>query len=108
MAQVMAKALWEGFLTIYRFPTSILSDKGQIFESSLIKEVCELGSIQKISITPYHLQGNGQCKWFNSSLISMIETLWDEDKTHWKDFVLTLVHAFNCMKSNTLNLVPIT
>ena len=76
----MAWALWDGLFTHYGFPNSILSDQGHNFESNLIKELCDLGGICKIYTTPYHPQGNGQCKWFNSTLISMIETLQDDDK----------------------------
>ena len=68
---------------------------------ALIKELCNLGGIHKICTTPYHLQGDGQCKWFNSTLISMIGTL-----SHWRDFNPTLVHAYYCMKSNATEFSP--
>ena len=86
------------FFTHYGFPTSILSDQGHSFKSNLIKELCDLDAIHKICTTPYHQQGDGQCKWFNSTLKSMIGTLQDEDISHWKEFILSLVHAYNCTK----------
>ena len=100
-AWVMAWALWDGFFTHYGFPTSILSDQGHNFESNLIKGLCDLGGICKIHTTPYHMQWNGQCKWFNSTLISMTGTLQDEEISHWGDLISTLVHTHNCTKSNT-------
>ena len=104
-AQVMTWTLWYEFFTHYRFHPSMLSDQGHTFESSLIKELCDLGCIHKIHIPPYHLQGNGQCTWFNFTLISMIGTLQGEDKSHWRDVVPTLVHAYNCTKSNAMELL---
>ena len=84
-----AQAMAMGFFTHYGFPTNILSNQGNDFESKLIKELCDLGDIHKICTTPYHPQENGQCKWFNSTLISMIGTLQNKDKSHWRDFIPT-------------------
>ena len=102
----MTQALQDRFFTHYRFPRSILSNQSHNFENCFIKELCDLGGIHKICTTPYHLQGNGQCKQFNSTLISMIGTLQLEDKSHWRDFFPTLVHAFNCTKSNAVEFSP--
>ena len=33
----------------------------------------------------------------------MLSTLNTENRAHWKDFVLTLIHAYKCMKSNTMD-----
>ena len=32
--------------------------------------------------------------------------LQDEDKAHWWEFVPTLVHAYNCAKSNMMEFSP--
>ena len=53
-------------------------------------------------MTSYHPHGNGQCEQFNSTLITMIRMLQDEDRSHWQDVVPTLVHVYNCTKSNTM------
>ena len=105
-AWVTAWALWNRFFTNYRFPTSILSNQNHHFKSSLIKELCDLGGICKVCTTLYHLQGNGQCKQFNSTLINMIGSLQEEDKSHWRDFVPTLAHDFNCTESNATGFSP--
>lgn len=42
-----------------------------------------------------HPSGNGQCERFNSTLLSMLGTLSDEQKVNWKSYVAPLVHAYN-------------
>ena len=53
----------------------ILTDQGHIFKSQLVADLCELMGVQKIWTSPYHLQTNGQCERFNSTLINMLGTL---------------------------------
>ena len=36
----------------------------------------------------------------------MIGTLQDQDKSHWRDFVPTLVHAYNCTKNIATEFSP--
>ena len=91
----MAQALWDGFFTPYGFPASILSDQGHNFDSTLINELCNLGGIHKICTSPYHLQGNGQCKHFNSTLISMIGTLQEEDESHHGPYLQLYEKQYN-------------
>ena len=70
----------------------------------MIHELCQLAQVYKLRTTPYHPETNTQCECFNSTLIYMIGTLSERDKSHWRDFVLTLVHAYNCTKSSTMDL----
>ena len=53
----------------------MLTDQGKNFESSVVRELCELAGVQKLRTTPYHLERNGQCEHFNQMLINMIRTL---------------------------------
>ena len=85
-AQVTAWALWDRFFTHYGFPASILSVQGHNFESNLIKELCDLGGICRIT-TPYHQQGNGQ--W---QMVQFHFDKHDKDTTGWRQIPLKGFH----------------
>lgn len=93
-ARTVAKWLWDNFIIHYGFPEKLHSDQGPDFESRLIKELCQIAGIRKRQTTPYHPRGN-----FNRTLLDMLGTLGSQEKSHWKDFVKPLVHAYNCTRS---------
>ena len=105
-ALVVAKALWDQFFMRYGLPEKILSDQGRNFESKLIEELCLLTQIKKLRTTPYRPQTNGSCEQFNRTLISMIGTLPKDYKCSWVQHVPTLVHAYNCTRSNATGYSP--
>ncbi len=88
-AKTVAKCLWEGFIVHYGFPERILSDQGADFESKLVKELCEMAKIHKVRTTPDHPCGN-PVERFNRTLLNMLGTLKEQDKSRWHDFVKTL------------------
>ena len=79
----------------YGFPARIHSDQGLTLESNLIKQLCSLAGTEKSRTTPYHPMGNGQCQRFNQTLLKMLGTLEEYQKSDWKAHVPTLVHAYN-------------
>ena len=106
MAQTMAKTLWDKFIVHYGLLKKILTDQGHNFESQLVADLCELIGVQKIWTSPYHLQTNGQCERFNSTLINMLGTLPKEKKSEWKNHVGTLVHVYNCTLNSATGFSP--
>lgn len=104
-ARTVAKCLWENFIIHYGFPEKLHSDQGPDFESKTIKELCDLAGITKVRTTPYHPRGN-PVERFNRTLLNMLGTLKAQDKTHWKDFVKPLVHAYNCTRHETTGFTP--
>ena len=104
-ATTVAKTLWEQFFVHYGFPERLLSDQGRDFESQLIKELCALAGITKVRTTPYHPRGN-PVERFNRTLLGMLGTLKDKEKSHWRDFVKPLTHAYNCTKSDVTGFSP--
>ena len=79
-AQMTARTLWDKFIVHYGLPEKILMDQGQNFKSQLVADLCKLMGTQKAWTSPYHLQTNGQCERFNSTLINMLGTLPKEKK----------------------------
>ena len=105
-ASTTAKALYDQFITYYGSPQRIHSDQGRSFENKLIKELCALMGIQKSRTTPYHPMGNGACERFNQTLLKMLGTLSNEKKVKWKEYVQSLVHAYNCTPHETTGFTP--
>lgn len=83
----------------------MLSDQGRDFESKTTKELCTLIGAKKIRTTPYHPRGN-PVERFNRTLLSMLGTLEERDKYHWRDFINPLVHAYNCTRNDTAGYSP--
>lgn len=104
-AKTVAKSLWDNFLIHYGIPEKLHSDQGPDFESRTIKELCKVTGIHKMRTTPYHPRGN-PVERFNRTLLNMLGTLTEQDKTHWKDFVKPLVHAYNCTKNDVTGFTP--
>lgn len=89
----------------YGMPEKLHSDQGPDFESRMIKELCQVAGIQKVRTTPYHPRGN-PVERFNRTLLNMLGTLQNQEKSHWRDFVRPLVHAYNCTKNDVTGFTP--
>lgn len=104
-AKTVAKALWNHFFIHNGFPERLQSDQGRDFESSVIKDLCQLLGIKKTRTTPYHPRGN-PVERFNRTLLGMLGTLSEENKLRWKEFVQPLVQSYNCTKNDTTGFSP--
>ena len=82
-AKTIAKFLWQGYISIFRSLTKLLSDEGANFESNIIRELCELVGGQKVWTSPYHAQTNGQVEWAHQILMHMIGKLSKDWKADW-------------------------
>ena len=105
-AQATTRILWDNFICHYGFPEQFISDQGRNFESDLIQELCKIAGVKKLHTTPYHLQSNGQCERFNSTLCNMLGTLSDEEKSDWKSHLGCMTHAYNCTKHASTTYSP--
>ena len=105
-APIVAKTLWEQFLTHYGWPMKILTDQGKSFENNLFRELCALARVQKLRTTLYNPQSNGSCERFNQTLIRMLGTLPTHAKKNWSDWVCSLTHVYNATISQAIGFCP--
>ena len=106
MDHFMGQPQWDNFIVHYRLLEKILLDQGRNFESELIVDLCKLTGTKKLRTSPYHLQTNGQCKRFNSTLINMLGMLPPECKSNWKGSIGVLVYTYNCSQNSTMGFSP--
>ncbi|XP_033731206.1 uncharacterized protein LOC117320831, partial [Pecten maximus] len=104
LASTTARVLYEQFIVHYSFPSRIHSDQGRHFESKVIKELCKIAGVEKT--TPNHPIGNGMVERFNQTLLKMLGTIEEEQKSSWKSYVTPLVHAYNATKHETTGYSP--
>lgn len=104
-ALTVARTLWEQFLVHYGFPERLHSDQGRDFESQVIKELCVLVGTRKVRTSPYHPRGN-PVERYNRTLLSMLGTLKDDEKSKWQDYVRPLTHAYNCTRNEVTGFSP--
>ncbi|XP_043099138.1 uncharacterized protein LOC122347977 [Puntigrus tetrazona] len=104
-ARTVAKCLWENFMVHYGIPEKLHSDQGPDFESRTIKELCQVAGIHKVRTTPYHPRGN-PVERFNRTLLDMLGTLQNQDKSCWRNHVRPLVHAYNCTRNEVTGYTP--
>ena len=60
----------------------------------MFKWLSELSGVKNLCTTPYHLENNGVIERMNRTLLGMLQTLPEKHKSHWKDYLSQLIHAY--------------
>ena len=105
-AKTAADKLFNDFFLRFGFSDKILHDQGKEFENKLFHQLEKLMGIKRLRTTPYHPQGNGQTERFNKTILSMLRTLSDKEKSNWKDALNKMTHAYNSSRNSATGYSP--
>ena len=105
-AKTVAEKLYNDYILRFGFPAKIHHDQGGEFENHLMKKLENLCGVHHCRTTPYHPQGNGQVERFKRTLLYMLRTLPEVEKSRWKDHVSKVVHAYNSTRNDTTGFFP--
>ena len=71
-ALTRARLLVEQVISRHGVPSQLLSDRGTVFLSNLLRELCTVMGIKKVNTTAYHPQTDGLVECFNHTLTGML------------------------------------
>ena len=106
LAITVAKILMNEWIFNFGTPQRIHTDQGRNFQSEIVEELCKLFGIFQSRTSPYHPQRNGQCERMNRSIINMLRTFGEEEKSKWPIHLPKLVHAYNSTPHATTGYTP--
>jgi transposase InsO family protein len=84
-AKTVARALVNNWISTFGAPSTIHSDRGTSFESSLFYELCALFNIRKTKSAPFYPQSDGLIERLFRTVKDMIFATSDELSRDWKD-----------------------
>jgi hypothetical protein len=105
-APTVANRLINNFFFRFSPPEIIHSDQGRQFESTLVKEICQLLQIKKTRTSPYHPQCDGLVERFNRTLLHMLSTSTKSNPLNWEEYVRPVCFAYNTSVHSSTGYTP--
>jgi hypothetical protein len=84
----------------------LLSDQGSIFESKLVKELCNQFGIKKFRSSPYHPIGNGVVERENKSIKELLRPYTIDRQDNWDEYIPQIVFARNTSTQESTGTSP--
>uniref|UniRef100_A0A3B3IPZ1 Gypsy retrotransposon integrase-like protein 1 n=1 Tax=Oryzias latipes TaxID=8090 RepID=A0A3B3IPZ1_ORYLA len=101
-----ANIIFNDYALKFGFPCRIHHDQGGEFENQLFRQLTKLSGITGSRTKPYHPMGNGQVERMNRTLLQMLKTLTEKQKTSWKESINKLMYAYNCTRCEVTGYSP--
>ncbi len=105
-AKTVAERIFNDYALKFGFPNRIHHDQGAEFENQLLSQLKRNCGMAGSRTTPYHPQGNGQVERFDRTLLQMLKTLTETQKSNWKESLNKLTFAYNSTRCEVTGFSP--
>ena len=91
----IARVLVERIYCRHGAPGTIITDRGTEFINKLVKQVCILLNINRVSTTGANPRSNGLVEQHNATLKDMLAVYVNAHQDDWDDYLPFVAHAYN-------------
>ncbi|KAI5086334.1 hypothetical protein C0J45_24035, partial [Silurus meridionalis] len=105
-AKTVADKIFNDYALKFGFPLRIHHDQGGEFENQLFAQLKKNCGVMGSRTTPYHPQGNGQVERLNRTLLQMLRTLTERQKSDWRESLPKLIYAYNSTRCEVTGFSP--
>lgn len=105
-AKTVAEKIFNDYALKFGFPLRIHHDQGGEFENQLFAQLKKNCGVMGSRTTPYHPQGNGQVERLNRTLLQMLKTLTERQKSNWRESLPKLIYAYNSTRCEVTGFSP--
>ena len=89
----------------YGLPTTLHSDQGRNFESSMLHQTLETFGIKKSRTTAYHPEGDGMVERFNRTLLQLLRS-YTEQQEEWERYLPFVLFAYRTAVHTSTGVSP--
>ncbi|GBL79432.1 Retrovirus-related Pol polyprotein from transposon 412 [Araneus ventricosus] len=105
-APEVSKFMVEEIILKHGAQRTIITDRGQVFQSKLIFEINRLCNVGHRMTTAYHPQTNGLTERFNKTLADMLSMYVHVEQRNWDQILPFVTFAYNTARQETTGLTP--
>lgn len=105
-AEPVAKFLLENIICRHGAPKTILTDRGRVFQSEVIRNLLKSMGIVSSFTTAYRPQTNGLTERLNKTLAEMLSAFTNDQQKDWDEFLPQVTFAYNTTKQGSLGETP--
>lgn len=105
-ATTVAKVLIKEFVSWFGIMRRLLTDGGSNFTSDVIKELCKLLGVKKVSTTPYQPQTNVLLERRHKVLAEYLRHYANSDQTDWDEWLPLARACLNILPKTSSNYSP--
>jgi len=94
-AEGLARLFRDNVWKLYGLPKSIISDRGPLFATGLMRELNQMLGIESKMLTAFHSQTDDQTERVNQKLEQYLRMFIDHQQEQWPDWLGTAEFAYN-------------
>lgn len=93
MAETVARAFYENWITRFGTPTQVITDQGRQFQSDLFRALTKICGCKLARTTTYHPQSNGKIERFHRTLKAALRA---HSTIRWTEILPTILLGLRC------------